>query len=305
MAKEYVEVFRTDQNNVGDMFSNPLRYFANKDDNIHTVDIDLANQTPYPDNVPVIVGGGGLIGNEYFGQVAGAIAKGQDFKNLENMWQNRWICKNASNEQIFNEFNEQFLKAYQKAESSIHQNQGPKVLWGAGHNMRDWSEKDEIKWPKWMSDFTLVGIRDYLQGYEWVPCASCMHPAFDKEYEVTNKVIWFEHKKQLIKATEFGREPVLRFCNSGQNFEQVIELLGSAETVVTNSYHGVYWATLLGKKVICVDAWSSKFFYFKHKPLFCKSKAWEERIGYAPSYPEALEECRTANVNFWNKVKQL
>jgi len=301
---KYVEIYRKDPNNIGDIYSNPLRYFVSQKD---VVSVDIANlsATPFADNVPVIVGGGGLIANEHFGEIAGIVAKGPDLAGLTNMYENRWQCKNVNNESVFNEFQTEFQKIYSKAMSSVHQNAGPKVLWGAGHNKQNWSEENEIIWPKWLNDFDLVGVRDYLQGYEWVPCASCLHPAFDEKYKVTNKVIWFEHKKQLIKTADMGPEPVPRFVNTGENLEQTIALLGSAEIVVTNSYHGVYWATLLGKKVICPDPWSSKFFYFKHRPVYCKAKDWKEQIDVAVTYPNALEECRQANINFWNKVKQL
>lgn len=303
---EYVEIHRKDQNNIGDIYSNPLRYFAESSDKIHTVDITHALTANYPDDVPIIVGGGGLIENEMFGHIVPIIVEGVDANALDNMWENRWICRNGKNEEIFNKFNEQFIKIFVEAQKNIKTNKGPKVLWGAGHNQRDVSRKDQnLTWPKWMKNFDLIGVRDYMQGYEWVPCASCMHPAFDKEYKVTNKIIWFEHKKQLIKGADFGAVPIPRVVNTGQNFEQTIALLGSAEVVVTNSYHGVYWATLLGKKVICVDPWTSKFFYFKHMPVLAKSKDWENMLDEAVSYPESLKECREANINFWNKVKQL
>mgnify|MGYP001057532258 CR=1 FL=1 len=306
MTKEYVEIHRTDQNNIGDIYSNPLRYFANKEDKIHTVDITHAQTSNYPDDVPVIVGGGGLIENEMFGHLVPIIAEGVDASAMDKMWENRWICRNGKNEEVFNTFNEQFVQIFAKAQKEIIKNKGPKILWGAGHNQRGVSKKDgDLKWPKWLKDFDLIGVRDYMQGYEWVPCASCMHPAFDKQYEVTNKIIWFEHKKQLIKGGDFGNIPIPRVINSGQNFEQTIALLGSAEIVVTNSYHGVYWATLLNKKVICVDPWTSKFFYFKHMPVLSKSRDWENKLDEVASYPEALQECREANINFWNKVKQL
>lgn len=301
---EYVEVYRKDINNVGDIFSNPLRYFADKS-NVVSVDIAHLENSPMVDDVPVVIGGGGLIANEHFGELAGMIAEGADVTSLVNMYNNRWKCKNTNNEQLFATFNEQFQALYSKTLAQLKSNKGPKIIWGAGHNKQNWNSNDEIKWPSWMSKFDLVGIRDYMQGYEWVPCASCMHPAFDKQYEITNQVVWFEHKKQLIKPTDMGPDPVPRFINSGGNMEQIIALLGSAETVVTNSYHGVYWATLLGRKVICADAWSSKFYYFKHKPAYTKSKDWRDHLNDAPSYPDALAECRNANKIFWNKVQQL
>lgn len=303
MAK-YVEIYRKDPNNIGDVFSNPLRYFA-KGEKVDSVDIINVKGSIYTDNVPVVVGGGGLIANEHFGEMAGLIAEGADVADLTNMYENRWQCKNANNENLFNEFNTQFQRLYAETIKKINKNSGPKILWGVGHNKLNWDTRDLIKWPSWMSKFDLVGVRDYLQGFEWVPCASCMHPAFDKEYKITNKVIWFEHKKQLIKTVDMGSDPVPRFVNTGDNMEQTIELLGSAEIVVTNSYHGVYWATLLGKRVVCPDPWSSKFFHFKHAPIFCKAKDWKDMGKDATRYTTALEECRQANLDFWNKVKKL
>lgn len=302
---KYVEIHRKDQNNVGDIFSNPLRYFANKEE-VASVDIANLRSAPFQDDVPVIVGGGGLIANEHFGDFTGILAGGADATSLVNMYENRWQCKNTNNEGIFNDFNEKFQKIYSETLSKLNENSGPKIIWGAGHNKLNWTETDQIKWPSWMSRFDLVGVRDYMQGYEWVPCASCMHPAFDKDYKITNKVIWFEHKKQMIKPADMSYGfPVPRFVNSGSNFEQTIELLASAEVVVTNSYHGVYWATLLGRKVICPDPWASKFFYFKHAPIFCKSKEAPHMMEQAKTYPNALSECRNANLEFWNKVQKL
>ena len=301
---EYVEIHRIDQNNIGDMYSNPLRYFASQNDKVHSVDITHALQDNYPDDVPVIIGGGGLIENEMFGHMIPILAEGVDSVALDKMWESRWICRNGKNESVYNEFNNEFVRIFAKAQQEILTNKGPKILWGAGHNQRT-NKKEPLDWPKWMSKFDLIGVRDYMQGYDWVPCSSCMHPAFDKQYEVTNKIIWFEHKKQLIKGGDFGPTPIPRVVNSGQNFEQTIALLGSAETVVTNSYHGVYWATLLGRKVVCVDPWTSKFFNFKHMPVLAKSRDWENKLNEAASYPHALQECREANINFWEKVKTL
>ena len=92
--------------------------------------------------------------------------------------------------------------------------------------------------------------------------------------------------------------------NTGQNLYLIIEILGSSDTVITNSYHGVYWATLLGRKVVCIP-WGSKFNMFKHPPTMATERNWVEKIEKAKSYPEALEDCRKANIAFYNDVKNL
>lgn len=299
----FVEVHRKDDNNVGDMYSNPLRYFAPESIKL-SVDIAAPFNKSWTDDQTVVVGGGGLIGNEGFGSFVEDILQSPDLAALNNMWKNRWVLSHSANTTVYNKFHDEFLKIVSEAENSLVKNKGPKVIWGAGLNERGNSTTYSL--PKWLKKYDLVGIRDYINEFTWVPCASCMHPAFDKTYKVTNDVVFFEHKKQLLKPNQIGNTPMPRFVNSGDNFDQTIEILGSANTVITNSYHGVYWATLLGKRVICMEPWSSKFMHFKHKPLYATAKdKIPDIIRDAPFYPNALQECREANNSFWRKVKAL
>jgi exopolysaccharide biosynthesis predicted pyruvyltransferase EpsI len=132
-----------------------------------------------------------------------------------------------------------------------------------------------------------------------------MHPALRENHIIKHPVIWFEHKKQLIKSTEFGSEPIPRYVNSGDNIAETIRLLGSADVIITNSYHGAFWGTLLGRKVIVVEAWSSKFNAIKHKPLFLgKGENWKDIINTAQVYNTALDECINVTEQFWNRVKE-
>jgi exopolysaccharide biosynthesis predicted pyruvyltransferase EpsI len=132
-----------------------------------------------------------------------------------------------------------------------------------------------------------------------------MHPALRENHIIKHPVIWFEHKKQMIKSTEFGNSPIPRFINSGDNIEETIRLLGSADVIVTNSYHGAYWGILLGRKVFVVEAWSSKFNAMKHKPFFLgKGDNWEDYINEVQVYNTALEESIAATENYWTQVKE-
>lgn len=38
------------------------------------------------------------------------------------------------------------------------------------------------------------------------------------------------------------------------DFNETVAFLGSSEVVLTTSYHGLYWATLLGRKVVVLEA---------------------------------------------------
>lgn len=309
MAVKFVVAHRADPNNVGDIASNPLQYFLPSDE-YKVIDIAHIGRHDYPNNIPLILGGGGLFGNENFGNdYIRDLLQSTDRTQLERMFAESWNIKNFKNQELFESFYERYQGLMQEMLDKIEKVTAPRFVWGAGINSED-DIKDlvEIKWPKALANYRLVGIRDYGNSskFPWVPCASCMHQAFDKKYQIKNDIIFFEHKKQLIKATEFGSDSIPRFVNSGGNIEQTIELLGSANTILTNSYHGAYWGTLLGKRVIVIGgAWSNKFNFLRHKvPIVGKKEDWRTYINHDKIYPAALEECRSATRNWWKKIQE-
>lgn len=306
MAIKYVVAHRKDPNNVGDIASNPLQYFLKPDEYI-TIDVANLGSEPYPDNVPLIVGGGGLIGNAFMGSdFFRELTQSSDRNQIEAMYERSWTLTNPEYKDHYDEFHRSLKNMTSDLLEKIRPIVSARIVWGAGHNGDNGAQEfTDIKWPKALAKYKLVGIRDFNlhSKFPWTPCASCMHPAFDKKYPIKNDIIWFEHKKQLIK--DFGNDPIPRFINSGSNVEQTIELLGSANTIITNSYHGAYWGTLLGKKVIIAGgAWSSKFKFLKHQPpIVGKKETWDDYIEVAPVFQNALEECRSATKNFWSQVQ--
>lgn len=305
MTVKFTVMHRADPNNVGDIASNPLQYFLQPDE-YETVDITQLDKIPYDSSLPMVVGGGGLIANTFFGDFFRRLFESPDVQQLERMHNDSWQLSNSSNKTAYDQFNLKYNKLIENTIAKISHVSGPRFVWGAGHNSNDLVKFEEVRWPREFARFTKVGIRDYNDAskFQWAPCASCMHPALEKKYAVKNDVIWFEHKKQLIK--DFGNDAIPRFVNSGGNVEQTIELLGSANIILTNSYHGAYWGTLLKKRVIVVGAWSSKFSWFKHPPLILdKKEYWKDRVDEAPVYTTALEECRTATLDFWQDIKDI
>jgi exopolysaccharide biosynthesis predicted pyruvyltransferase EpsI len=94
------------------------------------------------------------------------------------------------------------------------------------------------------------------------------------------------------------------------DFEKVIRFLASGKVVVTNSYHGAYWAILLGCRVCLYHAFSIKFKKMKHQPGFItidatSDEAVEDAINNAITYPNAYDECLQANIDFEMKVNNL
>lgn len=303
MKKCYV-VHRQDLNNVGDIASNPLQYFM-KPDEYEIVDIANIGRHHFDEGAPVIAGGGGLLENESFTDSLRDLVQPQDKNQLYEVANTLWTECSSANITARDEFMGKLSALIKEYSDKLSNSNGPRILWGAGHNgTYDKKFKGKLHYANWLRDFNLVGVRDYNQQYKWVPCASCMHPALRKKYTIKNDVIWFEHKKQMLKATEFGSDPIPRFINSGENIEQTIEILGSANIIITNSYHGAYWGTLLGKKVIVAEAWSSKFNAMKHMPYFLqKGEYWRNVLDNVREYPTALEDSIYVTEQFWQEVK--
>ena len=299
---KFTVVHRADPNNVGDLSSNPLQYFL-KPEEYQVVDITRIKETEYDSQLPMVVGGGGLIGNEFFGDVVPSLLPSADLDQLVSIQKHKWNLKDPANEKAHAEFqfaHRNFIKRYMNKIKFVS---APRHIWGVGHNgPLEKRGVAEIVYPDWLMNFDEVGVRDWDQNQPWVPCASCMHPALKKKYAIKNDVVFFEHKKQLIK--NFGNDSMPRFVNSGNNIDQTIELLGSANIILTNSYHGAYWGVLLGKKVIVVEPWSSKFLSMKHAPWILKrDQDWKEVVDQIEIRDSALDDCQDATTKFWAKIK--
>jgi len=184
----------------------------------------------------------------------------------------------------------------------------PKVsaLWGIGHNFGKkhvTKQGNDVYYPNWIDRISLVGIRDYIPHHydTYLPCVSCMHSAFDNAYETKHDVVFFTH---AFKSKYQYTPGDIWMKNDEKDFDKVIEFLGSANTVVTDSYHGAYWAQLLGKDVR-VLSWSVKFNHMKYTPSFLSRISEWKNSNPAPITDEFLEESRELNNKFYQKFLNL
>lgn len=171
---------------------------------------------------------------------------------------------------------------------------GIKIGWGIGLNTHE-STRSEI--PSYINRFHLLGIRDDLPGFNWVPCASCLSMAFDNPPQPTTDVVVYEHRHFPL-CLDFPTQ------NNSTDFFSAINHLCLGETVITNSYHGMYWGTLLRRRVVVIKPFSSKFFYWKYPPVFGEISDLNSAIKAARSH-DVLEECRSANLEFSVKVREV
>jgi len=179
------------------------------------------------------------------------------------------------------------------------------VVWGAGSNYHG---ELTLRYPEWLSRCALVGVRDFGGPFRWAPCASCMSPLFDRlrAQKPKREAVVYRHFLKMLDGIPTDLN-LPSLTNGEPSLENVLEFLASAEVVMTSSYHGAFWATLLGRKVIAVP-FSSKFYGFRHPPVLANGEAlrdWRSLAGQAAAYPEALEECREATLAFHRDVLAL
>lgn len=155
------------------------------------------------------------------------------------------------------------------------------------------------------SGYALYGCRDYINnsGIDYVPCASCMHPYFDSIPEPSCDTVVYGHGKLgdlSVGAAEISAPYADNM--SGLSFSEALDHIASGETVITSSYHGAYWATLLGRKVSMVP-FGSKFMSMKFPPAVTDGVL--AGVRKARKFDEALEDSRHSNGVFRNRVYDL
>ena len=228
-----------------------------------------------------------------------------DFRSIFKKKTNNWISQISNNDLILGGgglLNIKHFKMQMELFEKLASNGKKIVIWGAGHNEINLDDyhKNKKYWID-VNKFGLVGTRDFSFPGEWIPCVSCLNPVFNKthteEYEVG---LLFNAKSikddKLIKKLEKYPQ-----SSNTTNLEEMINFIGKCETLVTNSYHAMYWAILMEKKVVSIPA-TSKFFDFKYKTPITSFEDFENEIKNATKYTGVLEECREININFSEKV---
>lgn len=243
--------------------------------------------------------------HQYFDELKGTGVDIFDYKHEKGAVRDAIIEKISSNSLIIGGgglLNRNGFNLQMKAFETLAQNNKKTVLWGVGHNNKFAKMYGNItSYNVNSSAFGLVGTRDYSMPGEYVPCVSCMHTLFDNTYTETQEFGVVLHKDTVKKPEIVALFKDYPTTSNTTDLEALITFIGASQKIVTDSYHAMYWAMLLGKKVVVVPN-SSKFYDFKHKPLISN---FEEAIGAfakAETFPSLLAECRSINRNFAHKV---
>lgn len=177
-----------------------------------------------------------------------------------------------------------------------------RIAWGIGRSVHGETNVASVPMPE---GFDLLGVREWStpQRGTYVPCASCMSPLFNRAYPITREAVLFVNASSNIGAKYPTRvEEDLPVMNNRRSMHEIIPFLASAETVVTNSYHGAYWGALLGRKVVVASAYSSKFHGFKFPPVFVYDGNWRREAKRVMTYAGALADARMYTEAFHKEV---
>lgn len=241
----------------------------------------------------------------YFEELKGKQLDIYDFKSSDKTVTNNWINKVSNNSLIIGGgglLNRSSFKMQLDLFKQLAIKGKKTVLWGVGHNSKSKNDFGKISsYNISIKNFGLVGVRDYEMKENWVPCVSCMHSIFDKSYSEIQDIGIIFHKKTIKNKRLLKKLQTYPSTSNTTNIEHMINFIGASNTIVTDSYHAMYWSMLLGKKVIAIPN-SSKFFDFKYQPVFSSFSNFEKDIVKAKSYSGILEECREVNLRFAEKV---
>ncbi len=104
--------------------------------------------------------------------------------------------------------------------------------------------------------FNMLSIRDYNHesGFRYVPCASCMIPCLNMKEDIKREIGIISHKDYIIENNEYD------IITNSQNIYEIIDFIRTSTVIITNSYHGIYRATLMKRKVITIGILHSNKF---------------------------------------------
>ncbi|MEO1640978.1 MAG: hypothetical protein AAFU41_17210 [Pseudomonadota bacterium] len=176
------------------------------------------------------------------------------------------------------------------------------VAWGVGTVQ---SFPLSLSYWKARRRMTLIGSRDYGDNrYSYAPCASCMAPYFDAPPAPQHEVVFYAHAGKTAKMGMMAPEGMPVADNHAATLREALTFIASGATVVSNSYHGVYWGLLMGRRVLCVP-FSNKFGGYRLPPHYATPENWLGEIKHAVAQPEMRDLCRTATLEFKAKVDRL
>lgn len=188
------------------------------------------------------------------------------------------------------------------------------IIWGAGtHKYTEnniFGKKtatEKINYEK----AAIVGVRDFQHpsGLSYLPCVSCMNPAFSTSQDEVPIRRNVGTIKSALEAN-FAVQGLPSFVTNAEPIGTVVNYILSSKIILVSSYHGAFWSMLMGKKAIlpATRLGVDKYKYFRHPVAFYDGNSFDEErllaIGEAlPEVPDFLTESRKLTSEFFENCK--
>ena len=189
------------------------------------------------------------------------------------------------------------------------------IIWGAGtHKYNDQNifgkqtATEEIRY----GQAAMVGVRDYQHpsGLPYLPCVSCLNPAFSMKQEDVPIQRTVGTIKSALENT-FAVSDLPSFVTNAEPIGTVVKYILSSKHILVSSYHGAYWSMLMGRKSIlpATRLGVDKYRYFRHPVAFYDGTTFDEAAivklaDDLPEIPDFLGESRRLNMEFFETCKQ-
>lgn len=175
------------------------------------------------------------------------------------------------------------------------------IAWAPGFNTHH-QYCDRVKTLIHFEQFAALSVRDYQNPYHlpYLPDVSCKLSGLQRHYTVRREIGIAAHKDYPIERFPFDA------ITNESSMDEILQFIGESEAIISNSFHMIYWAILMGKKAVCMTPFSSRFFSYQYKPEYCSGASQDvlECIDKAQRY-HVLEECIRRNDDFFQQVKDI
>lgn len=175
------------------------------------------------------------------------------------------------------------------------------IAWAPGFNTHS-QYCDRVKTPIHFERFALLGVRDDQNSLQlpYLPDVSCKLEGVRRSYTVCREVGIAAHKDYPIEGLD------LDVITNERSMDEILRFIGESGTIISNSFHMIYWAILMGKKTVCMAPFSSKFYSYRYKPEYCSGTLQDavECVEKAQRY-HVLEECVEMNDAFFQQVREI
>ena len=181
-----------------------------------------------------------------------------------------------------------------------------KIAWGLGANP---ACRDQTL----LQSFNMFGVRNHknhtlYKNYSHVPCASCLHYEFkDIKLYPKRDVGIIHHNDAPMSFPNFlstyikSNETYNEIFQSPSTIERTVDFIKTSKKIISNSFHGCYWALLCNVPVIAVDIHRYRLKMSQIHPQLQPIRKKEEKNFFTDKL--FLDYCRDKNLDFYNKVK--